>query len=390
MKRYCVFITVLTVFMTLLTGCRKPASPKPEDASIARGLFDTSRVHTIDIQFSEGDWEDLLAHPEEKTKYKTDVMIDGEAVSDVSCATKGNSSLKMVQELYGVDRYSLKLNFSKYNKGYTYHGMTKLNLNNSFSDSTCMKDYLCYTMFRNAGVDAPLCSYVWVTVNGRDYGLFLAVEEVDEAFLERTGRKGSVLYKPDSEKLDAAKKEHERVIKNGIQAEDYSEGAELGYRGDSIEDYPDIFNNAETDSDEEDMLRVIRALKGLSESKDLEQHLDTKELVRYFAVQNYVLNLDGYTGSYLHNYYLCEKDGRLGMLPWDYNTSFGVFLEQLNPGFLSSTQLANYGIDTPLLGCRPEQRPMWKWIADNEIYKESYHQAMDEFLKTYFESGVFE
>ena len=268
MKRYSILITALTVLITLLTGCRKPAAPKPDNTVYAGGIFDTSRVHTIDIRFSEGDWEDLLEHPEDKTKYRTEVIIDGEAVRDVSCSAKGNSSLKMVQEVYNTDRYSLKLNFSKYNKDQTYHGIRKLNLNNSFMDSTMMKDYLCYTMFRKAGGDSPLCSYAWVTVNDLDYGLFLIVEEVDEAFLERTGRKGSVLYKPDSKKLDAAGKEHEKVIKNGIQAEDYSEGAELGYRGDSIEDYPDIFYNAETDSNEEDKLRTISKLKGLSEGND--------------------------------------------------------------------------------------------------------------------------
>ena len=256
-------------------------------------------------------------------------------------------------------------------------------------DSTMMKDYLCYTMFRKTGIDAPLCSYVWVTVNGKDYGLFLAVEEIDETFLERTGWENGVLYKPDSPKLEAGNNERDQFIKNGIQFADYGEGCELGYRGDSIEDYPDIFNNAETKSNEEDKLRVIRALKGLSEGKDMDRYLYTDELFRYFAVQNFVLNNDGYTGCMLHNYYLCEKDGRLAMFPWDYNWAFASSWAIVNKEQSDATWLANYGIDT-LLGSKPEQRPMWKWIADNDTHKENYHQAMDQFLKTYFESGEFE
>ena len=35
-----------------------------------------------------------------------------------------------------------------------------------------MKDYLTYKMMANLGVAAPLVSYVWVTVNGQDFGSF--------------------------------------------------------------------------------------------------------------------------------------------------------------------------------------------------------------------------
>ena len=41
-----------------------------------------------------------------------------------------------------------------------------------------MKDYLSYRLMAAAGAAAPLCSYVWITVNGEDWGLYLAVEGV--------------------------------------------------------------------------------------------------------------------------------------------------------------------------------------------------------------------
>ena len=36
------------------------------------------------------------------------------------------------------------------------------------------------------GVPVPLCAYAWVTVNGTPWGLFLAVEEPEEAFAQRS------------------------------------------------------------------------------------------------------------------------------------------------------------------------------------------------------------
>ncbi len=49
------------------------------------------------------------------------------------------------------------------------------------------------------------------------------------------------------------------------------------------------------------------------------------EVLRYFVVHNFVVNGDSYTGSMIHNYYLYEQDGKLSMIPWDYNLAFGGF-----------------------------------------------------------------
>lgn len=62
-----------------------------------------------------------------------------------------------------------------------------------------MKDYLAYQMMNEFSVNTPLCSYVYITVNGGDWGLYLAVEGVEEGFLERNyGNNYGELYKPDS------------------------------------------------------------------------------------------------------------------------------------------------------------------------------------------------
>ena len=99
----------------------------------------------------------------------------------------------------GSDRYSFKIEFDQYDSGKTYYGLDKLCLNNLIQDNTMMKDYLTYRLMAGFGVNAPLCSYVYITVNGEDWGLYLAVEGVEDAFLQRNyGRDHGELYKPDS------------------------------------------------------------------------------------------------------------------------------------------------------------------------------------------------
>ncbi len=464
-----------------------------ESAEYESKLFDTSYVHNINIDIAESDWSDLKENPLEKTKYDVDITIDGEEFSSVAFSTKGNTSLSSIASDEDNDRYSFKVNFGKYVEGQTYYGLNKLNLNNIYADATYMKDYLSYEIFRQAGVDSPLVSYVWLTVNGEDHGLYIAIEDISESYLDRTQDGEGELYKPETEQLSnmdkvgggdmkkpemgedttmpegfeppegAAPPDGENSEKRGKggrpdmgggfsgmpedltmpegmempsmpadgempdlsggEMPDFAEGgmpggfggfggfgssssgASLAYTDDEISSYSDIFDNSVTDADEESNQRVIAALKALSEGSDLESCLDTDEVIRYFAAHNFVLNYDSYTGNMLHNYYLYENDGKLSMLPWDYNLAFGGMGGGFGGGkeagskseksfdkesLTDATSLVNTGIDTPLSGADADSRPMWSWISENEEYLEKYHEVYNELLTNYFESGEFE
>ena len=159
-------------------------------------LFDQSRVHTIDIVMD--DWEGFLETCTSEEYSVCTLVIDGERYSSVGIRGKGNTSLSSVQS-YGNDRYSFKVEFDQYQSGKTYHGLDKLSLNNLIQDKTYMKDYLAYTLMNKMGVAAPLCSFVQINVNGEAWGLYLAVEGVEDSFLSRNyGSDSGELYKPDS------------------------------------------------------------------------------------------------------------------------------------------------------------------------------------------------
>lgn len=159
-------------------------------------LFDTSRIHTIDIVMD--DWEGFLDTCTNEEYTVCSVIIDGEAYKNVGIRAKGNTSLSSVAS-YGNDRYSFKIEFDQYDNTKSYYGLDKLSLNNVIQDTTYMKDYLVYQMMGQFGAAAPLCSYAYITVNGEDFGLYLAVEAVEDAFLTRNyGSNYGDLYKPDS------------------------------------------------------------------------------------------------------------------------------------------------------------------------------------------------
>ena len=159
-------------------------------------LFDNTKVHTIDIVMD--DWDKFIENATSEEYYTVAMVIDGEAYKNVGIRGKGNTSLSNVASM-DSERYSFKVEFDHYDNSITYHGLDKLSLNNLIQDSTMMKDYLTYTMMNEFGVAAPLCSFVYITVNGEDWGLYLAVEGIEDSFLERNyGSNYGELYKPDS------------------------------------------------------------------------------------------------------------------------------------------------------------------------------------------------
>ena len=162
-------------------------------------LFNNSVIHTLDIVID--DWDSFLETCTNEEYTTCSVIIDNEAFKNVGLRAKGNTSLTNVKN-YGNNRYSLKIEFDKYDSTNTYYGLDKLCLNNIIQDNTYMKDYLVYTMMGEFGVASPLCSYVYITVNGEDWGLFLAVEGIEDSFLQRNyGNENGDLYKPDSQQM---------------------------------------------------------------------------------------------------------------------------------------------------------------------------------------------
>ena len=361
---------MLAAALVLLLGLAGKAGailPAGENPGYVSRLFDGSRVHRVDIQVE--DWEAFLASAPEEEYIPATVEIDGEAFRQVGLRAKGNNSLRLTAE-YGLSRYSLKLEFDHYTDG-SYHGLDKLSLDASFQDNSYLKTWLAFDIMEFLGVPTPLRSFVWVTVNGQPWGLFLAVEEPEEAFARRNfGANHGQLYKPDYRSL----------------AEENAD-VHLRYTTDEPEDYPGIFENAKLESSAADRQRLVDSLKTLDSGQRLEEAVDVDEVLRYFVGQVFVMNWDSYLGHTGHNYLLYEEEGKLSMLPWDYNLAFGTYALGMTDPITDPNVLLNYPILTPAPGEYMTKRPLYHQLMQVEEYFQQYQAYFRWFLAEYVENG---
>lgn len=361
------------------------ATEKTIQPEYITNLFNKDDIMEIDIDIDEKLWNELADNAMEEEYYSANITINGETYYNVGLRAKGNTTLSQIANDDTTDRYSFKVKFDEYIDGQTLKGLEKLALNNMMQDTTYMKEYLSYDLLNKMGVSTPAFQYASITLNGEPWGLYLALEVMEESYIERYyGTTDGNLYKPETTNMAKNNMPMEQGKEiNGPMGRNTG-GADLVYSGDEHSNYSTIFENAIFDyTNEEDYDKIIAMIKSLNEDiNNIEKHLDLDEVLRYFAVNTFVVNLDSYASNMKHNYYLYEQDGICSILPWDYNLAFGAFQGG------SASNVINFPIDNPVADSL-ESSPLIGKLLEVEEYKEKYHEYLNEIVQDYVNSGVF-
>ncbi|MGM9596880.1 MAG: CotH kinase family protein [Eubacteriales bacterium] len=372
------------------------------NADYANRIFDTGYVHEIRIEIPDSQWESLKNRSLYKDYYDSTVTVDGETFYHVGIRTKGNVTL-LQSIMRDWDRYSLVMNFGAFDSSQRYHGLDMLALNNNICDSSFMRDYLCYDMMRSMDIPTPLCSYTALYLNGEYLGLYTTVECMSESFAIRNfGYCHGNLYKPEQMNIAGmltGKETDCRIDLSVLSGESGSVDAAdflgvsdvtvgLNYQGDALNLYNDIWDNAIFKVGNSDKRRMVESIKTICEGEYVGAVLYTDTLLRYFAVNCFILNDDCYISYAGHNYGLYEKDGKLMLIPWDYDHSLGCM--GASCGRNTWMELLNLPIDEPLIGVEMDERPLLKCLLTNDEYREEYYAYLDSFLSDYVESGRLE
>ena len=122
--RICALATALSLAVALLflNGEALGLPSAAQTLGYETRLFDTGRVHTLDIVMD--DWDGFIDTCENEEYSPCAVVIDNEAYKNIAIRAKGNTSLSTVSQL-GSSRYSFKLEFDHYEAGKSYHGLDR-------------------------------------------------------------------------------------------------------------------------------------------------------------------------------------------------------------------------------------------------------------------------
>jgi hypothetical protein len=314
-------------------------SPADVKSFPAAALYDASIVRTFFLEFENADWEKELAD-----FYRTDVevpakvTVDGKTYRDVGVHFRGASSFFTVAE--GRKR-SLNLSFDFVDEKQNIGGYRTINLLNSHTDPTYLRTMLYY-LVAHQYLPAPKANYARVVINGESWGAYVNVQQFNKDFTRDFFKSsGGARWK--------------------VPGSPRGRGG-LEYLGQDAAAYKPIYE-LKSKEDPKAWAALIALCKTLAETPTNEMEaalapiLDIDGTLKFLALENALINSDGYwTRASDYLLYLDEK-GMLHLIPYDANETFRAPEGPGRPRTTESEGRRGIELD-PLTGVTDKDKPL--------------------------------
>ena len=282
--------------------------------------FDAADVSWVPDEAAAPFW------PRDPLYFHADVAFDDVTFTSVALRYKGNNGLASSQG----DKRPLHLKLDGWEAtvpaitDQRLFGFQSLSMSPNWTDGSNLHQVLAAKMFRDAGVPAPLASFVEVSLDTGAgpalLGVYALSEIPDNPLLERAfDDDHGNLYKPDG---------------RGAHLIDFVE-ASFHKKNNDTTDFADV-------------QAMFAALHGAQADRlawraGLKAMFDVTGFARAYAVNQAMSNWDTY-GGLAHNFYFYADPagGQLTYIPWDFDLSFD------GTGY-SDLSLGNFGGEWPLL-----------------------------------------
>ena len=174
--------------------------------------------------------------------------------------------------------------------------MQRMTLNNSVQDPSMINTCITLQVFAAAGNPASRCNFATVSVNGKDLGLYVHVEEIKAPFLSRH--------------FNSAGRKPLRGHRQRLHARSTAA--------------PSRRRPTRTPTTGPTSTLVVAALQDPSAAgwADLDRLVDLDRFLSFWATEVLVGHWDGYAGDRNNYWFYREPDGRFVFLPWGVDDTF--------------------------------------------------------------------
>ncbi|MGW2052255.1 CotH kinase family protein [Streptomyces sp. NPDC001858] len=328
-----------------------------ENIAGAVDLFDASQAHSIQLDYSQTDFDDMMEKYQdegEKEYIEADLTVDGVYLNDVGIRLKGNSTLQSLrsggqggggpqagpqgQEGQqqgqqqgrqgggmmggggggaggggGMTQFNLSaskpeelpwlISIDEYVEGRAYQGHRELSLRPGVDEALPLNEALSLSLMEKSGQTAEEFTFTAMRVNDRPAVTRLMVENPSKDFVDSEIATQGVAYKARA-------------------------GGSFAYVGDDPTEYETSFKQLNMKGSQ-DLSPVMKLLKWIDQAsdeefaEDLDRYVDVDSFAEYVATQNLILNFDDMAGPG-SNYVLWYDLGteKFSVLGWDFNLTF--------------------------------------------------------------------
>lgn len=280
------------------------------NAQQSADLFSAQSLQRLDIDLHSADWAKLKQDFKSNEYYPADITWNGLKAYNAAIRSHGAASRSGIKP-------ALRIDFNHYASQQSFLGLKSLVLDNLVQDASGVHEPSAMWFFARLGIPAPREVHVMLYVNGEYSGLYVAVESVDKTMLARVFGNEA-----DGDQNDGYLYEFNKVEEWG-----------LSYLGPDLDPYKRFFSakTHETNTDEtlyrpiENIVRIVNEKPPEELSQSLNPYLDLRAMTRYLAVQNFLSEMDGFSGRWgVNNFYLyrLQHHDQHIVIAWDDDLTF--------------------------------------------------------------------
>jgi spore coat protein H len=331
------------------------ASYRPKATPAGEDLFMQGVVPRLAIEIPPDSLEVLRDYKQvwrQARPKRIDVQItirEGKSVyTNVAVHLKGSYSFRPID-----DKPSMTLNFDKFAPGQRFHGLEKIHLNNSVQDPSYLLEQFARELFIDTGVPTTRAGHVFVSINGRDAGLYVLIEGWNKQFVKR----------------------HFESAKGNLY--DGGSGGDVTKRlkvdcGENPEDRSDLTN----------LVRTARITNPSNRLAQLQRVLDVERFRTFAALEMMLVHWDGYCAGGPNNYRLFHDVARDKMvfMPHGMDQLFGISAStdySILPAFKGVVANGLFGIPAE----RQRYRERVAELLANEFSEKNLHTRLDRLQK---------
>lgn len=358
-----------------------PAGPALAPADVrpypSAPFYDTGTLRTLFFAFENGDWErELMSFRRTDVDVPATLTVDGRVYPDVGLQFHGNSSFSQVPMGF---KHSMRVALDFVHDKQDVQSYNTLLLLNAHEDPTFLHTVLTLHIAREY-IPAPRANLVRVVINGESWGVFPSQQQFNKDFLREW-------FKTT---------EGTRWKVPGTRG---NAGAALAYLGEDVRSYKQVFE-IKTKEDPSAWTALVRFARILNETppdkleQALEPMLDVNNTLKFLALENVVVNSDGYWSKGSDYSLYLDPGGRFHIIPYDVNTTFvaasrfgSVTLDPLEAMYDPSKPLASKLLAVPALRARYlgyVREIATKWLDWNTLgpVVARYHRLIDADVRT--------
>lgn len=293
----------------------------------------------------------VYIHPLDLIELKKDIWCDepvpakltiGKRKLNIDIAYRGSHIRKVRKKSYHISFFKPAL----------FRNAKELHLNAEYKDPSLIRNKLSLDFFDDIGVLSPQTKHVFLKINGKNEGVYLELESVDEHFLaSRQLPKGAIFYAIDGDANFSLMSDLDKEVKKSL---------DLGYERKVGTEQDDLFL--------QEMIFKVNTMLRLEFEAEIEKYIHVDQYLLWLAGVVFTQNYDGF----VHNYALYRNGdtGQFQIIPWDYDATWG---RDVNGRYMNEDYVRIEGFNT--LTAR---------ILDVPVFRKKYKGLLEQIMMNQF------